>query len=164
MNWYIALTQPVRERIAALFLIKDGRKVFLPECEEEVVSERFGTKYVRRALLFPRYIFLNIAEGECGPVCRTPGITNILSMDGLPKAIDPEIVDELLGRAKAGGGVVKLDTPFSFSEPLTLLSGPFEGRKGNYLWKSGNRVAMLMAIFGGSRVIHAELAQVSRAI
>lgn len=163
MNWYIALTQPVRERIAALFLIKDGREVFLPECEEEVTSERYGIKYVRRALLFPRYLFLNIDPDDCGPVCRTPGITNILSMDGAPKPIDVEIISELLGRAKEGGGVVKLDTPFSFNEPLTLLSGPFETRTGNFLWKSGNRVAMLMAIFGGSRVIHAELSQVSRA-
>lgn len=163
MNWFIATTQPVRERIAALFLIKDGYTVFLPECEEEVVSERYGVKYVRRSLMFPRYLFLNIDADDCGPVCRTPGVVNILAMDGQPKAIDPKIVEELLGREKAGGGVVKLDTPFSFHEPLTMLSGPFEGRKGNYLWKAGNRVAMLMAIFGGSRVIHAELSQVARA-
>lgn len=166
LRWYVTITEPSRDRFAANWLMRDGVTTFVAECKETVIQR--GTKYVRRALMFPRYIFTHLLDDDTqfGPVNRTPGVHKMLSNEGFPVALPDAIVEELRARMAAEDGAISLDRPFFFHEELRIKAtgedDKLSGLTGLYLHTARDRVALLMQWCGGSRITSVPSSSVER--
>src|SRR5215471_8397698 len=98
MRWYLVHTKPARESLAEENLQRQGYAVYLPRVVG-AAGDRVGASSAA-VPLFPRYLFLRLAEGSqaLSPVCYSIGVSAVVRF-GSSYAIVPDgIIDELRGR------------------------------------------------------------------
>lgn len=136
--WAVAQTQPQRERIARIWLMRSGYETYSPR-----VKLRFG----RIIRLYPNYLFVRIVE-RFYPILSTPGIVR-LCMSGDRPAPLPDTVIRRLRRREVGGFVRLRRHRPKHGQKVRILHGTFEGRMALYEGMSGEeRERVLLELLG----------------
>src|SRR4029453_17118351 len=94
-RWYVAMTLPQRENVAAAQLQRQGFSTFLP-------LHRKTRRHARKVdtilvPLFPRYIFvaMNVKRDRWRSINGTLGVQRIVSNGFMPVPVPPGIVETL---------------------------------------------------------------------
>src|SRR5260370_1153061 len=105
-RWYVAMTLPRKERIAAANLENQGFSSFLPM---QLVTHRHARRFRTQLVpVFPRYIFaiLNIDTQRWRSVNGTLGIARLVTDGEKPLAVAPGIVETLIQSCDHRGALV----------------------------------------------------------
>lgn len=92
--------------------------------------------------MFPSYVFGRFALDDTGRVLSIPGVVSLVRAAGRPVAIDDEDLANvrLFARGLHGGRVkVEHRSYFAEGEPVEILSGPFQGVRGEIVEDRGRR-------------------------
>lgn len=126
-QWYVVYTKPHKEECARLYLSAKGLHVFLPQ----LLFPYSARKRKRLVPLFPNYIFvrLRMVCEEFFYVTWSPGVSRIVSFNGVPASIDDPIVEFLMQQVNADG-VIQARPRLSSGQEVRLNGGPFDGLIG----------------------------------
>jgi transcription antitermination factor NusG len=102
---------------------------------------------------FPGYVFVrfDVDADRWRPICSTAGVTRLFSASPEhPLPLPVGAVEALQARGRAGDGVIdERARPFGLvGEALRVASGPFADFEGLCTWAAGDRVRVLLSVFG----------------
>ena len=150
-RWYVAMTVPRKERLAATQLDNQHYRSFLPlQLETHRHARKFTTVL---APLFPRYIFviLDIERQRWRSVNGTFGVQHLITDGERPSAVAPGIVETLVQSSDRRGALTYKADELAIGDPVKLVSGPFAGSLGILQRLDGaGRVQILLSLLGGS--------------
>ena len=123
-NWYLLQYKPNAHSVALRNLHRQGFDTFLPMQE---ITGRKTTKFVQVLRpLFPGYMFVAV-ELDTIPwqkINSTLGVTRLISVDGKPKALPPDLVSALMLRCDKTGKILS-SNQLEAGEKVQVLKGPF---------------------------------------
>lgn len=116
-EWYVLRTKQHAERQVAHVLESRGIITFLPLLRRRLVEP-----------LFPCYLFLNIdcSTDEYLRSRSAPGVSYILSSDGVPAPVPAELVEEIRRRVDRENTLPPA-ARFAQGDRVVVTSGPFRG-------------------------------------
>jgi len=136
--WAVAQTEPQREHIARVFLMRHGYETYAPRVKIQG----------RVARLFPTYIFIRIVD-RWYPARWSIGIQRILMAGEVPAKVPERVLKDL--RERDSGGFVKLPPAnrLRIGAKMRVLRGPFAGHIGLHDGMSGaDRQRVLLELLG----------------
>ena len=149
-RWYVAMTVPRKERLAASQLDNQLYRSFLPlHLETRRHARKFTTVL---APVFPRYIFviLDIERQRWRSVNGTFGVQRLITDGERPLAVAPGIVETLVESSDRRGALIYKIDELAIGDQVKLVSGPFAGSLGILQRLDGaGRVQILLALLGG---------------
>jgi len=149
-RWYVAMTVPRKERLAASQLDNQLYRSFLPlHLETRRHARKFTTVL---APVFPRYIFviLDIERQRWRSVNGTFGVQRLITDGERPLAVAPGVVETLVQSSDQRGALIYQADQLAIGDPVKLVSGPFAGSLGILQRLDGaGRVQILLALLGG---------------
>jgi transcriptional antiterminator RfaH len=148
-SWFVAKTQPRRERWAAENCARQGAECYLPFTIERNVVVNGRLLSSRLKPLFPGYLFIRTLVGQWHFLRGTFGIADLIRNGDTPSTISNDIIEDL--RLRESEGAVELpDAPlYAENDPVRIIEGPFQGFKGLVSGYSGNeRVKVLLELMG----------------
>ena len=144
MHWYLIYTKPKQERSALQNLERQGYVCYLPLLHVEKL--RRSSLEVFDEPLFPRYLFIQLGQGDSAkswsPIRSTKGVSRLVSFGGEPGRLD----DRLIKMLKALE-LVALEQPQRLFKPgqrVQLVEGAFSGLEGIYQMADGESRAMVL--------------------
>jgi transcription antitermination factor NusG len=139
MPWCAIQTEPQRERLVRIILMRECFETYLPRIR---VRQRV-------ALLFPGYLFMAITE-RWWLALRTPHVRQILMAGTRPAALPENFIESL--RSRSRNGFVRLPRPptaFRNGQRVRITRGSFEGQFAVYEGMSGReRERVLLDLLG----------------
>jgi transcription antitermination factor NusG len=139
MSWFVARTEPRREKTAQRFAEQKGCNVYFPLCRE-IRTQRIQP-------LFPSYLFIYNQNDLWRFLYGTIGIVCLIMRSGRPDLMPDKIVDQL--RLRESKGVIDLVPPFQKGDKVDLINCPFEGWHGIVSeTSSGQRIRILLEMLG----------------
>ena len=153
--WACARVCAGRERLAVHCLTAvAGYTIYRPQLIERRVVR--GRKVDITPALFPGYLFVLIVRGQWWDAAHSPGVANLLRNGSgeSPAVVSDAIITEL--RSRERGGYIRLPKAPGLrrGDRVLIRSGPFADQVALYQGQSGaQRVAVLLALFGGSREV-----------
>lgn len=146
--WVVAQTKPQQERWAAENVARQGYRWYLPLTLER--PKPGSHKGVRRACLFPRYLFV-WTEGRWHSLRNTYGVIGVI-MNGQIPSIVPEKAVEEIRRREGQDGLIHLENAplerFKVGAPIRVTDGVFSGYEGIFLDSSKERCRVLLEFLG----------------
>lgn len=133
---------------------------------ETYTDQRRKTRTIK-ASLFPGYLFVEFDVGDPSwkRIASCRGVLKILGSSPLrPTALPAGAFDRLRLQFEAGEFRPKPETDFSIDEPLTVTAGPFSGHIGVCRLSKGERVKILLKLFGHERTLTLRRDMVRRAV
>ncbi len=152
MSWFVAMTKPNHEGIAAVNLQRQGFDYYYPR----YLHKRPGKASLERPL-FPRYIFVKL-EAVWHSLCGTRGISYLLMGDAGPQLL-PDSVIETIQLREDKSGLYQLVAPPRFRKGQRVKSqeGPLAGLLLCYEGQSAHdRVKVLADILGRKCTVEIE--------
>jgi len=149
-RWYLIQTKPSGETVAETNLRRQGYEVYYPRAVRAARRRRQASAPI--VPLFPRYLFLRLAEGQqpLAPVISTLGVTTVVRF-GLSYAVVPDaVIRDLCARADADG-LHRLAQPpaLTAGTSVQISTGPFDGLEGVFEREAGaDRVIVLLKLLG----------------
>jgi transcriptional antiterminator RfaH len=144
MHWYLIYTKPRQEKSALQNLEQQGYRCYLPLLPKEKLRQ--GAVALTDEPLFPRYLFINLAQDfmskSWAPIRSTKGVSRLVRFGAEPARVD----DALIGLLRSHEARV-LDAPerlFNSGERVLLTQGPFAGIEGIYQMADGDRRVMVL--------------------
>lgn len=146
-RWHCAVTQPIREHLAACELRAQGWTVYLPLHRKPPVGHHGAII----TALFPRYLFVAFAPNEpWGVIPRgTRGVVSLICHDiGLPTPLPHGVVEDLIARTSQRGVVD--DMPDATTQRLA--------QAGRGVWRNigamseAERLGVLRRLFSGDNL------------
>lgn len=109
MNWYILQTKPNAHSTACDHLRRQGFDVFLPLIT--TTTKKSGRFVDVKTPLFPGYLFMGtlIHPVPWKSVNGTRGISAAVTLDGVYRAVNSDIIEGLQRRCDGGGVIQSLD-------------------------------------------------------
>lgn len=164
-RWYVAMTRPHKERLAAINLANQGIRSFLPR---QATSRRHARQF-RTALapVFPRYVFLilDLERARWRSVNGTIGVQRLIVDAERPIAVAPGVVETLIQSTDGAGALVYRVDEFTQGDRIRLLAGPFAGALGVLERLDGpGRVQILLELLGGFVKLSVERRNVAAAV
>lgn len=156
-RWYVAQTQPGRDRTAAEHLRRQAFSVFLP-----VVLERDRT-----IPLFPGYLFVALdLRQRWETVNGTRGVTHLLPhFAERPAPVRRGYVEALQARAEAGEFDLRAayETSLGYvrGDEVEVLSGALAEKRGTFQWQKGSRVQLLFYVLGAATKVTLDAAHLA---
>jgi transcriptional antiterminator RfaH len=149
-RWYVAMTLPRKERLAAANLANQNYRSFLPiQLETRRHARKFRTVLTP---VFPRYIFviLDVGEQRWRSVNGTLGVQRLITDGERPSPVPPGIVETLIQWSDQRGALIYKIDDLAFGARVKLVAGPFAGSLGilQRLDDVG-RVQVLLELLGG---------------
>jgi transcriptional antiterminator RfaH len=149
-RWYLIRTKPASEVLAQEHLRRQGYDVYLPLLLE---SFRRGSEaHERIVALFPRYLFLQLNEGQqaLGPVRSSVGVSEIVRFGESHATVPDHVIRDLRARADAATGLHRIVRPaFESGAAVTVTLGPFASIAGVFEREAGeDRVVILLRLLG----------------
>ena len=147
--WVAVMTHPNCEMKAVYHLARQGYDVYLPRYLKRVTHARRSQMLPRP--LFPRYLFLRLAESDAWrPVYSTVGVSGLVSAGDRPARVPLCVVDEIRAREDMDGYVcLNRGRSFRPGEAVRVeiggdseLAGIFES------CDDGERVTVLLNLLG----------------
>lgn len=151
--WICVHTAPHKEFAAAMNLDKQGYRSFVPKITKTVRHAR-QTK-VTSVAFFSCYLFvvLEPAMQAWRPITGTFGVRSLILENQRPKPVPSGVVESLIELTNDAGSLDFRDA-LSPGQQVRLLSGPFADLVGTLARvDSRDRVAVLLSIMGGERLI-----------
>lgn len=145
-RWYVAQTQPGRDRTAQEHLRRQAFSVFLP-----VILERD-----RESPLFPGYLFVALdLHQRWEAVNGTRGVTHLLPhFAERPAPVREGYVEALRARAEAGEfdlrAACEVSLGYVRGEEVEVISGALAEKRGTFQWQKGSRVQLLFYVLGAA--------------
>jgi len=150
-RWYVAMTQPRKERFAQANLSRQKFHNFLPT--HEVMRNHAGKYWREKAPVFPGYIFVrfDIAAAHWSAVNGTFGVQRLIAVGGCPAPVKAGIVEALMHAEESRSEISRRRPAFSRGDKVRLIEGPFAGELATleHLDASG-RVRLLMNWVGAA--------------
>lgn len=150
-RWYVVYTKPRLEAVALENLLNQGFESWYPRAR--VVKRRVGGKAEVVESLFPRYVFVQLAQGEhvFSRIRSTRGCIDLVRF-GFEYRPVPEGFVEALRASTDSDGVLPLHATATRLEPGTpvmLLDGAMAGWVGQLQgYRAADRVVVLMQMMG----------------
>jgi transcriptional antiterminator RfaH len=157
LRWYLIHTKPLCEGLAQANLERQGYQVYLPRAIQSVRCN--GHWRERIVALFPRYLFLRLAEGRqsLSPARSTLGVTSVVRFGSSYTIVPDAVVDTLVARADAVTGLHRLvrSARLMPGTPVRIRQGPFDGLEGVFEREAGaERVVVLLNLLGQAVSAH----------
>ena len=150
-RWYVAMTLPRRERLAATQLDNQRYRSFLPiQLETRRHARKFTTVL---APVFPRYVFviLDVDRQRWRSVNGTVGVQRLITDGERPLPVAAGVVETLVQSSGHHGALIYRVDELAVGDRVKLVSGPFAGSLGVLQRLDGaGRVQILLALLGGS--------------
>jgi transcription antitermination factor NusG len=142
MSWFVARTEPRREKIAKRFVEEHhGRITYFPLFRE------FRSSKIQP--LFPNYLFIYDHDGLWRFLYSTIGIVCLIMRSGKPDLMPDKTMSEL--QKLENEGLVDLGPPLRKGDKVDLVDCAFAGWKGIVDgMTSGQRVRVLLEMLGGT--------------
>ncbi|MFZ1962467.1 MAG: transcriptional activator RfaH [Roseiarcus sp.] len=149
-RWYVAMTLPRKERLAAANLANQNYRSFLPiQLETRRHARKFRTVL---APVFPRYIFviLDLGHQRWRSVNGTLGVQRLITDGERPLAVAPGVVETLVQSSDQRGALIYKTDDLAIGDRVQLVAGPFAGSLGILQRLNGaGRVQVLLELLGG---------------
>jgi transcriptional antiterminator RfaH len=150
-RWYVAMTLPRKERLAATNLANQNYRNFLPiQLETRRHARKFRTVL---APVFPRYIFviLDVRQQRWRSVNGTLGVQRLITDGERPLAVAPGVVETLIQSSDQRGAPIYKTDDLAVGGRVRLIAGPFAGSLGILQRLNGaGRVQVLLKLLGGA--------------
>lgn len=144
MQWYLVHTRPRQERCALENLERQGYPCYLPLFPAERIRQSAVT--VAQEPLFPRYLFIQLGQGESAkswaPIRSTKGVSRLVTFGAEPAKVDSGLVDLL--RAQEARLQAEPEPLFRPGDRVRLTESPFAGIEGVFQMPQGERRAMVL--------------------
>jgi transcriptional antiterminator RfaH len=126
-QWYVLYSKPHKEDCARYHLRAKGLDVFFPQ----LLYPKSAKKRKRLVPLFPNYLFvrLKLFSEEFSYAQWSPGVSRIVSFNGVPASIQDSIVDFLIAQTN-GDGVAEARPKLRTGQEVRITGGPFGGLVG----------------------------------
>lgn len=158
-QWYVVLTKPKQEKIAAERLQQQGGDVFLPLFEVERMVK--GKRCKRQEPLFPGYLFLqtHADSGLLSKVRSTIGARQLLTFGNQPVTVNDLLINDLRQRCGVGDNVALYKT----GQKVSLKEGPFRNYEAIFQEYDGDeRAVILLTLLGQQNELVVELNELSQ--
>ncbi len=153
-QWYVVLTKPRQEKIAAERLQQQGGHVFLPLFEVERVVK--GKRRQQQEPLFPGYLFLQADPGSVllSKVRSTIGARQLLTFGSQPITVNELLINDLRQRTSSGDNAPLYKT----GQKVSLKEGPFRNYEAIFQEYDGDeRAIILLSLLGQQNELVVEL-------
>lgn len=129
LQWYALHTNPKQEERAHQNLQAWGLESLNPKLKERRLNPFTGAPVYVTKPLFPRYIFARFGTHILHKIYFTAGVHSVVSFNGVPTAIDDEIID--LIKARVGpDGFVKAQEELQDGDKVVITAGTMQGLVG----------------------------------
>ena len=123
-QWYLIQFKPNSHRLAERNLRRQGFETFLPM---QQITHRKASRFVSDLKpFFPGYMFVSV-NSEQEPwrtINGTMGVLRLVSFDGKPKPLPPQLISSLMLRCDAKNTMLPLNS-FNEGDSVEMLTGPF---------------------------------------
>ncbi len=126
-KWYVVYSKPQKEDYARFHLTAKRLEVFFPQ----LLFPHSAKKRKRLVPLFPNYLFVRLAlsSEEFSYAKWSPGVSRIVSFNGIPASVDDAVVDFLIERVN-GDGFLEARPSLKSGQEVRITGGPFDGLLG----------------------------------
>jgi transcriptional antiterminator RfaH len=125
-QWYVVYSKRHAEESVQLHFRLKGLECFFPR----LLLPKTTPKHRRIVPLFPNYLFVRICFlEEFQYVFWTHGVKRFVSFNGIPAALDEEVVTFIMRQANAEG-IVTARSNLKAGEQVRVSRGPFQGLVG----------------------------------
>lgn len=149
MSWFVCMTKPNHEGIAAVNLARQGFVYYYPQ----FLQKKPGVKSVVRPL-FPRYVFVKLQE-VWHSLHGTRGISYLLMGESGPQLLPDRVIEGIQAREDKNGYYQLIAPPrFMRGAKVKAEAGPFTGLPLLYEGQTAHdRVKCLVELMGRSCVV-----------
>jgi transcription antitermination factor NusG len=126
-SWYALYTAPRHEKIVAQQIELRGISCFLPLYKS--VRRWKDRRKELDLVLFPGYVFLQIALQNRLQVLRLPGAVRLVTCNGQPVPLPGDEIEGLRARLSASGNI-EPHPYLRVGRRVRVRSGPFQGLEG----------------------------------
>lgn len=165
MNWYVVYSKSRQEARAQQNLSNQGFETFLPMIALEKLRKGSISRVVEP--LFSRYLFvyMNAKTSSWGCIRSTLGVSNLLTLGGLPVVVPSGLVECLKQTQQFLPDQTGKDATFQRllqpSNEILFTQGPLKGMQGIFLQYDGDARAMvLIQLMNKSHQMTVELSSV----
>ena len=126
-EWYVVYSKPQKEDYARFHLSAKGLEVFFPQLR----FPNSAKKRRRLVPLFPNYLFvrLKLFSEEFLYAQWCPGVSRIVSFNGVPASIQDSVVEFLMAQTDVDG-IIDGRPKLSAGQQIRISAGPFGGLVG----------------------------------
>jgi len=125
-QWYVVYSKPHAEEYAQLHFRLKGLECFFPR----LLLPKAAQKHRRIVPLFPNYLFVRIRFlEEFQYVLWSHGVKRFVSFNGVPAALDEEVVTFIMRQANSEG-IITARSNLKAGEKVRVSHGPFQGVVG----------------------------------
>jgi transcriptional antiterminator RfaH len=126
-QWYVIYSKPQKEEYARFHLSAKGLEVFFPQ----LLFPQSAKKRKRLVPLFPNYLFvrLKLFSEEFSQAKWSPGVSRVVSFNGIPAPVDGHVV-ELLMQQMSRDGFIEARPNLKSGQEVRITGGPFNGLLG----------------------------------
>jgi transcriptional antiterminator RfaH len=126
-QWFVLYSKPQKEEYARFHLTLKKLEVFFPQ----LLFPESARKRKRLVPLFPNYLFarLTLCSEEFSYARWSPGVSRIVSFNGVPASVDDAIVDFLMNQANRDG-IIGARPSLKSGQEVGVEGGPFDGLVG----------------------------------
>ena len=160
-QWYAVYTKPRQEKVAQENLNRQGYHTYLPLVH--LRRRRKGKVCDLVEPLFPRYLFINLREGEdnWGPIRSTLGAVSLVQF-GHQAAVVPEALITYLKGEEGDDGVHQFPEPDPRKgDKVRVIDGPLGGYEAVFIEKSTKkRVLLLLKLLGKESRVNVKLSDI----
>jgi transcription termination/antitermination protein NusG len=146
-----------------LGLEEDLGQILIP-CEE-VVEMKAGKKKVKKRLLFPGYIFVEMAltRGMTNLIQEAPTTMGLLQQGGEPTPLSHQDVERIHGKVAERRDKAVLEIPFDIDEQVKIIDGPFKDFIGmvREIHAERHKLKVMVAVFGRPTPVEVDFLQVT---
>ena len=150
LHWYLIHTKVSGEKSAQLNLERQGYEVYVPLLLQRAPALDRPRERVRP--LFPRYLFLRLAEGRqsLSPVHSTVGVSRVVRFGSQYTTVPDGVLEQLRAREDPRTGLHRLrEAPLSPGARVRITAGTFGGLEGIFERAAGTeRVLILLDLLG----------------
>ena len=150
-RWFVVMTQPHKEDLAAQNLRNQSFLTFLPR---QLTTVRHSRRTLQKLNpVFPQYLFVSLdpAKQRWRAVNGTLGVRNLLAGPAGPLPVRAGVIETMLASSDERQ-VLKFHQPgLKPGDKVRLISGPFAGMLGSlYSLDAPRRVRLLLEIMNGA--------------
>jgi len=164
LSWFLFTCKPREDDRAELNLKNQGYTCYRPMIQ--VQKKRKGKQIIVEESLFPRYIFVQLADGigNWRSLLSTRGIAGVVRFGEQPTVIPQAMIDEIKANETH---LNQSDTPLQglrIGDKIRITSGPFEFLEAIYQQNKGeDRVLVLLNILQQPQLIELASSQIDKA-
>ncbi len=153
-QWFAVHTRQHQEIQAEEQLRRQGYEVYCPRALD---MKRLRGRW-RQVIepLFPRYLFVRLAEGQdnFAPIRSTIGVRDLVRVGRTPRPVPVHLINAIHTREDQDQGVLISSPQWQSGMAVEFVDGPFAGIRGIFTAACGNeRVMILLRLLGQDNTV-----------